>query len=48
MAPEPCDHAESAPVTVPPLQLWDLAGQLADTERARIANIPLTSQEEYL
>lgn len=48
MPPEPCDRAELAPVTVPPLQPWDLAGQLADHERERIADIPLASQEEYL
>ena len=45
MTPEPCDRGEPEPVTVPPLQPWDLAGQLTDTERAHIADIPLEDQE---
>jgi hypothetical protein len=33
------------PRTVPPLHLWDLRGQLTDTERAHITDITTVSQE---
>lgn len=33
-----CDRAEPEP-TVPPLHLWDLRGQLTDTERAHLTDI---------
>lgn len=41
MAPEPCGSGEPAAATVPPLQPWDLRGQLTDVERAHINDIPL-------
>lgn len=45
MQPEPCGDHDPVPGTMPPLQPWDLHGQLTDVERAHIEDIPIADQE---